>query len=344
MTDYRSPDDSTTMRGSSPPHRSEDRPLPHATPPDDQQMAEALDWLVIEDDMDAATRARFDAWLAASEGNARAYQRVRDAWQSPLLPVAAARLERQRAQEKVRPLRRPGRFWKPVATAAALVLAIGVMVQGDLLTRLRADHFTAVGERQKVQLADGSNVLLNTDTALSSRVDDQQRVARLYRGEAFFDVAHDRSRPFEVEAGPVQVTVRGTAFAVRYLGNEAEVSVQRGEVDLRTRQDDARVSLGAGDSIRVGPQGFGERQHGAEAESQLAWVKGRLVFENCPMSQVLAELRRYYPGWIVNTNARLENVSVTGNWRLDDPLGVARSLAQITSAQLHEYPKLLILN
>jgi Fe2+-dicitrate sensor, membrane component len=147
-----------------------------------------------------------------------------------------------------------------------------------------------------------------------------------------------------VEAGPVQVTVRGTAFAVRYLGNEAEVSVQRGEVDLRTRLDDARVSLGAGDSIRVGPQGFGERQHGGEADSQLAWVKGRMVFENCPLSQVLAELRRYYPGWIVNTNERLDNVSVTGNWRLDDPLGVARSLAQITSAELHEYPKLLILN
>lgn len=318
--------------------------MPHATPPDDQQMAEALDWLVLGDDMDATTRARFEAWLAASDGNARAYQHVREAWQSPLLPVAAARLERRRVQEKVRPLRLRRRVWTPVATAAALVLAIGVVVQGDVLTRLRADHFTAVGERQKVQLADGSKVLLNTDTALSSQVDDQQRIARLYRGEAFFDVAHDRSRPFEVEAGPVQVTVRGTAFAVRYLGNEAEVSVKRGEVDLRTRQDDARVSLGAGDSIRVGPQGFGERQHGADAESQLAWVKGRLVFENCPLSQVLTELRRYYPGWIVNTNERLDNVSVTGNWRLDDPLGVARSLAQIASADLHEYPRLLILN
>ncbi|MBB4863151.1 transmembrane sensor [Pseudomonas nitritireducens] len=344
MTDYRSPADSTRIRALQDRDRPEDRTVPHSAPPDEQAMAQALDWLILEDDMDAATRARFEAWLGASEGNAQAYQRVREAWQSPLLPVAAARLELQRTQSSVLPLQRRRRLWKPLATAAALVLAVGVVVQGDLLTRLRADHLTAVGERQKVQLADGSNVLLNTDTAFSSRVDDQQRVAHLYRGEAFFDVAHDRSRPFEVEAGPVQVTVRGTAFAVRYLGNEAEVSVQRGEVDLRTRLDDARVSLGAGDSIRVGPQGFGERQHAAGADSQLAWVKGRMVFENCPLSQVLAELRRYYPGWIVNTNERLDNVSVTGNWRLDDPLGVARSLAQITSAELHEYPKLLILN
>lgn len=339
MTDYRSPADSTRIRGPQP----KDRPVPHSAPPEDRQMAEALDWLILEDHMDAAERARFDAWLSASDGNARAYQRARAAWQSPMLTVAAAQLECKLVQERRAP-RRARTFWKPVAAAAVLVLAVGIAVQGDLLTRLRADHLTAVGERQKVQLADGSHVLLNTDTALSSRVDDQQRVAHLYRGEAFFDVAHDRSRPFEVEAGPVQVTVRGTAFAVRYLGNEAEVSVQRGEVDLRTRLDDARVSLGAGDSIRVGPEGFGERQHGAQAESQLAWVNGRMVFENCPLGQVLAELRRYYPGWIVNTNERLETVSVTGNWRLDDPLGVARSLAQITSAELHEYPKLLILN
>ncbi len=339
MTDYRSPAGSTRIRGPQSQDHAEARPVSHPAPPDDRPMAEALDWLMLEDDMDAATRQRFEAWLGASEVNARAYRRVRDAWQSPLLTRAAARLEQRLAAP---PRRRP--WWLPVAAAAVLALAVGVALQGDLLLRLRADHLTAVGERQNLDLADGSRVLLNTDTALSSRIDEQQRIARLYRGEAYFDVAHDRNRPFEVEAGPVQVTVRGTAFAVRYLGNEAEVSVQRGEVDLRTPLDDARVSLGAGDSIRVGPQGFGERQHSADGQAQLAWVKGRMVFENCPLSQVLAELRRYYPGWIVSTNERLANVSVTGNWRLDDPLGVARALARIASAQLHEYPKLLILD
>ena len=76
----------------------------------------------------------------------------------------------------------------------------------------------------------------------------------------------------------------------------------------------------------------------------LAWVDGRLVFENCPLSQVLAELRRYYPGWIINRNERLETIAVTGNYRLDQPLEALRALAHITSAQLHEYPALVILN
>jgi len=69
-----------------------------------------------------------------------------------------------------------------------------------------------------------------------------------------------------------------------------------------------------------------------------------LIFENRPMSEVLAELRRYYPGWIVNTNDQLASVAVTGNYRLDQPLDVVRSLAHITSAKLSEYPALVILN
>ncbi|EPM92798.1 regulatory protein, partial [Pseudomonas syringae pv. actinidiae ICMP 19070] len=73
---------------------------------------------------------------------------------------------------------------------------------------------------------------------------------------------------------------------------------------------------GAGDSVRVGPGGFGHRER-LDPARDLAWVQGRLVFDNCPLSEVLAELRRYYPGWIISTNAQLDRVAVTGcaHWR-----------------------------
>ena len=62
------------------------------------------------------------------------------------------------------------------------------------------------------------------------------------------------------------------------------------------------------------------------------------------LQALLAELGRYYPGWIINTSERLQNVAVTGNYRLDQPLEAVRSLAHITSARLQEYPALVILN
>ncbi|WP_065936648.1 FecR family protein, partial [Pseudomonas sp. 34 E 7] len=230
---------------------------------------------------------------------------------------------------------------KPLATAAVLLL--GLFSFSNLPVRLQADHLTVVGERQRLQLDDGSNVLLNTNSAFSSRIQDHQRIARLYQGEAFFDIAPARGLPLEIDAGPVRASVRDTAFAVRYLDGEAQVQVQRGDVDLSNTFDDARVRLSAGQSIRVGPKGFSQPAK-LDAGKDLAWVQGRLVFENCPMSEVLAELRRYYPGWIVNTNDKLASVAVTGNYRLDQPLDVVRSLAHITSAKLSEYPALVILN
>jgi transmembrane sensor len=228
-----------------------------------------------------------------------------------------------------------------LATAAVLIL--GLFSFSNLPMRLQADHLTVVGERQRLQLEDGSNVLLNTNSAFSSTINDKQREARLYQGEAFFEVQPHRGQPLEINAGLVTASVRDTAFAVRYLDGVTQVRVQRGDVDLRATRDDARVRLTAGESIRIGPNGF-DRPAKLDPATDLAWVQGRLVFENCPLSQVLAELRRYYPGWIINNNEQLADVAVTGNYRLDQPLDVVRSLAHITSAQLKEFPALVILN
>ena len=312
---------------------------PQGSPTDsDMPLEQALDWLILLEDADEACQARFAEWLAASPDNAEAFQQAQRCWQSPILLKAAARLEPR--QPAAQPSRRLGRN---LAIAASLLLMVGITLQSDLLLRLRADHVTAVGQRQSLDLADGSHVLLNTDSAFSSQIDEHQRVTQLLRGEAYFDVAKDNDRPFQVNAGPIRISVRGTAFSVRYLGDAAEVSVERGEIEVHARDNDTRIYLASGDSIRVGPDGVGSRTHGITA-SRLAWVQGRLIFNDRPLHEVLDELRRYYPGWIINSNARLDDLRITGNYRLSEPATIMRSLAQVTSAQLHESPALLILN
>lgn len=315
-------------------------PEPHGPQTDnDAPMSEALDWLLALESADEACRARFQAWLAASPEHAAAFERAQRSWQSPLLGLAAQRLDTARQAAVVRP-RRLRRY---LAVAASVLLLLTVTVQSDMLLDLRADHVTAVGQRQSLDLPDGSHVTLNTDSAFSSQMDGKRRVANLLRGEAYFDVTPDHSRPFEVNAGPIQVSVLGTAFAVRYQGDEAWVSVEHGAVEVHARRDGARIQLEDGDSIRIGPDGIGQRERGGSAD-RFAWVQGRLVFDDQPLGDVLAELRRYYPGWIVSADPRLNGVRVTGNYRLNDPLSVVRSLAQVTSATLHEYPALLVLN
>src|SRR5471032_3702396 len=302
-------------------------------------MDQPLDWLIVLGSPSAEQSRQFHEWLAADPLHAEAFAKAQAIWDGPLVTQCAQNLAATPAKVSVLSRLRP--HWKPLATAAVLIL--GLFSFSNLPVRLQADHLTVVGERQRLQLDEGSNVLLNTDSAFSSSIKDHQRIARLYQGEAFFEVAPNRGLPLEIDAGPVRASVRDTDFAVRYLNGEAQVQVQRGDVDLSNTFDDARVRLRAGESIRIGPKGFGQPAK-LDVSKDLAWVQGRLVFENCPMSDVLAELRRYYPGWIVNTNDKLASTAVTGNYRLDQPLDVVRSLAHITSATLSEYPALVILN
>ena len=302
-------------------------------------MDQALDWLIVLGSPSEEQTRQFHAWLADNPLHAEAFAKAQAIWDGPLVLQCAHNLAVQPPKMTVLSRLRP--HWKPLATAAVLIL--GMFSFSNLPMRLQADHLTVVGERQRLQLEDGSKVLLNTNSAFSSTINDQQRVARLYQGEAFFDVSANRAQPLQIDAGPVKASVRDTAFAVRYLDGVAQVRVQRGAVDLQATRSDARVRLSAGESIRIGPNGF-DRPARLDAATELAWVQGRLVFENCPLNQVLAELRRYYPGWIINTNEQLADVAVTGNYRLDQPLDVVRSLAHITSARLQEFPALVILN
>ena len=314
------------------PHELAHEVLQHAA------MDQALDWLIALQCPQPGQQAEFQAWLAADPSHAQAFAKAQAAWGGAPVHSAAVALN---APRKPSAWRRIKPHWKPLATAAVLLL--GLFSFSNLPVRLQADHLTVVGERQRLQLDDGSKVLLNTNSAFSSTIDEHQRIARLYQGEAFFEVAANRGLPLQIDAGPVRASVSDTAFAVRYLNGEAQVQVQRGDVDLSTTFGNNRVRLSAGESIRVGPKGFGQPAK-LDATKELAWVQGRLIFENCPMSEVLAELRRYYPGWIVNTNEQLASVAVTGNYRLDQPLDVVRSLAHITSAKLSEFPALVILN
>ncbi|RLU10253.1 glycerol-3-phosphate ABC transporter substrate-binding protein [Pseudomonas prosekii] len=317
-------------------HRSQ-LPEPARDPAD--AMDQALDWLIVMGSPSEEQSRQFHEWLAADPLHAEAFAKAQAIWDGPQVVQCAHNLAAQPAKVSVLARLRP--HWKPLATAAVLLL--GLFSFSNLPMRLQADHLTVVGERQRLQLEDGSKVLLNTNSAFSSTINDQQRVARLYQGEAFFEVPANRDQALEIDAGPVKASVRDTDFAVRYLDGVAQVRVQRGDVDLRATRDDARVRLSAGESIRIGPNGF-DRPAKLDAATDLAWVDGRLVFENCPLSQVLAELRRYYPGWIINNNEQLADVAVTGNYRLDQPLDVVRSLAHITSARLQEFPALVILN
>ena len=156
-------------------HRS---PSPSSAQDAASAMDQALDWLIVLGSPDEEQTRQFHAWLAADPLNAEAFAKAQAIWDGPQIVQCAQNLAAK--PKKVSILTRLRPHWKPLATAAVLLL--GLFNFSNLPMRLQADHLTVVGERQRLQLEDGSKVLLNTNSAFSSTINDRQRVARLYQG------------------------------------------------------------------------------------------------------------------------------------------------------------------
>jgi transmembrane sensor len=134
------------------------------------------------------------------------------------------------------------------------------------------------------------------------------------RGEALFDVRHDDRRPFHVRAGSATVTDVGTTFAVRTdAGDEVHVIVTSGVVRLRSASAprDQGVTLTAGDRGALGANGRVMVDRGGATDDDLAWTRGRLVFNDAPLGRVRADLRRWYGIELDITDSRVAGRHLT---------------------------------
>jgi transmembrane sensor len=234
-----------------------------------------------------------------------------------------------------------GRRWASLV-AASMILAVGIHQLPAMMTRWRADYLTTAGDRREIALPDGSRLLLGAASAVTLDFEDGHRDVRLLWGDAFFDVIHDRTRPFRVTGGFSAVEVTGTAFAVHSDGAADAVFLEKGAV---TVTGTITGPGGAGPSLILKPgQAVTATDRGlsaavpADAAAALAWREGRYVFHDRPLGEVIDTLRRHHAGTILVLAPWIGGERVSGNYRLDDPVGVLRSLAGIAGANLIVLP------
>src|SRR6266851_9607598 len=181
-----------------------------------------------------ADRQAFDAWLRQDPRHRRAAAELSAVW-GALDGLAEAKRDEKIATfantAKLRLLHHPQRWWFAAAAVLAAVAVGAIWLQrGSELQTLA----TAVGQQRNVTLADGSTVTLNTNTILETDLRWHTREIYLCKGEAHFQVAHDRSRPFLVHAGDAVVRAVGTAFEVRVLTDQhVSVVVNEGRVEVQ---------------------------------------------------------------------------------------------------------------
>jgi len=185
---------------------------------------------------------------------------------------------------------------------------------------------TAIGSQKKITLADGTSVILNTNSRLDVDFSDDRRDVHLVRGEAYFDVVHDKTRPFTVYANKYVVRDIGTAFDVHLSKTGlVEVGVTKGRVELKPAGDGDASStlkslgiLAAGHHIVLGRKvELAEVVSTADMGRKLAWRQGELIYTGQPLREVLADVSRYSDIKIELGDPALENLPVGGAFRTD---------------------------
>lgn len=294
---------------------------------------------------DRALRAGFKRWLGANTDNQRDWIEINRT--ASLLATAvptrepgwAEFLRQRRAAEagRQRHHRRIAGGLAALAAAACLLL----FFQGStLLLRFEADHMTASADQRRLDLADGTKVVLAPQSAIVADYSSGERRVKLLKGAAFFEVASD-PRPFAVEARGVVVRDIGTAFEVRLGTDSVEVAVRDGIVDVTAPNVAKAERLLAGQWAQVTQTGAVGRGQ-APRDLVAAWTGGQLVVKNQPVSDVIDALRPYFDGLVVLHGRKLAAEPLTGIYNLADPVGALRAVARAQGASLHEISPWLI--
>jgi transmembrane sensor len=277
--------------------------------------------------LSAAEQAALEVWLAADSRHVGAYakatavlamvERVRATGVQPV--VIRSRLS-------LVPSRRQVMLGGSIAASLAIFGGVGWNYFRDDV------YSTKLGETKVVPLSDGSIVTLNTDSKVIVRYTQGRRDVTLVRGEILFDVAKNKVRPFVVAARDVHVRAVGTSFAVRLLADQPmQVLVREGVVEL------TRPAVPVAAPVAVHANGRAVvpenapivvvEETAAKVARELAWIAGRISFEDQTLTSASREFARYSSTRIVIDDPAVANRTVTGFFVSNDPVGFARAVA-----------------
>lgn len=332
---------------------------------DERITSEAAAWFarIREEELSGAGHKQFARWLAESPVHVREYLGVADAWgtlkaadcwpeqtrdelfaairamqPADVVPLKQESSNRAQESQGSRP-----RVWDSVSRFA-LAAALGIVAVAAAWvwwSQASNDYRTARGEQRSVVLEDGSVVQLNTLTKIVVRFDDSHRRIQLPQGEAFFRVAHDARRPFEVVTPFARVRAVGTEFNVYNRPEGTRVAVVEGRVQVAASADPAPkpLALAASQAVDVGAKGkiqaLAHSRNGKPgAESAIAWIQRRIVLDDTPLDAAVAEFNRYNKLQMQIADERLGELRITGVFSADDPLALAKYLDRIQEVEV----------
>lgn len=297
---------------------------------DDAVRDQAARWFARTRDgvLAAEAQAQLDAWLAQHPQHQHEYDLLARLWgAADALP--RTRLEALCQADPVRQLPRR-RFIQQALAAGVAAAAVGLGWFGWQYHQLnyQGQLQTALGERRQLELPDGSQLELNGRTRVKVDFSAGQRRIELAAGEVMFSVAHDTARPFVVSTSNGSVTVTGTRFDVRLDPDRTRVAVEQGSVRVQG-SGASQALLTAGLGSQIDAQGKVAEPYAVDAAALTAWRKGKLVFNDVPLSEVVEEVSRYRAQPLRVAPGKAAALRLSSTFSSDDTDALLRALPSI---------------
>lgn len=304
--------------------------------------ADAADWAVKAQSgvISEADIVALTDWLDASPRHADAYVEALSLWSSLDAPEAPAAPLTPSAWQTIaqRPKRRFG-LMAMAGSGLAAVAAVAIMATSGVFAPVQV-YDTHKGERETVTLADGTQLMLNTDTRLSVKITSSARTVTLDKGEVAITVAHNEAQPFRVLSGDMTLTDIGTEFNVARLNGEVRVAVREGEVEMAARSAKTRLLPGDLGTYR---EASGARTLAkADPAEAFAWQSSRAIYRNQPLSVVAADLNRYFDKPII-VEGDAAQLRLNAILTLDSQTAVAGRIAEFLPVDARTTPEAVYL-
>jgi transmembrane sensor len=300
------------------------------------RLREAGEWVQrLNESSDQSVADQWFKWCTSDAQNLQAFEQMQSVWQG----FSEAR---DTALHPYSEAARPKQRIRLFALAASVVLLAGVAGWFAVSSPAIQMFETAVGERRSIALADGSHLDLAPASRISTRFSRLRRDVQLERGQAFFTVAHNATRPFVVEVNGLTVTAVGTAFDVRIDPSATVVTVSEGRInvasekgaaDASPRLQPAIIRAGVGQQVT-----FSKPTHRfsvATVDPKVAgsWRDGVLQFMGEPLEDVVGEVNRYSTRKIILASA-LQQTRFTGTVSPENIADWLKALEQIYAIQV----------
>lgn len=301
---------------------------------------QAADWLIRlnEPDADERLAAEFDAWKRSDARHAAAAERLQG-FIGQMSALRGQKASVHAALDAAFTSRKRRYRGKRAATALMLLalLPVWALWRSELPSYLLADLRTQPAQWLAHELPDHSRVTLSGNSALDLQYDSQQRRVRLLRGEVLVDVAHDSTRPFIVATEQGEVRALGTRFVVTRRDGATLVTMLESRVAATASSNPQALEVNAGEQARITRHDVQLTKTVDTRSVEDAWRHHQLVVRDQPLTAVLDQLARQFPGHMQFDREALADLRVSAVLPLDDSDRALNLLAEALPLQIREF-------